>query len=103
MRYYHASLKINADIKGSSPDLTSLFTKQIQTPANSSTPASLLYLGPKQTHGCNTMASSRAKILALASPTLDSDRALRLRCVAEAQALDDDGCEIAKGAMEAGE
>jgi hypothetical protein len=29
MRYYHASLKINADIKGSSPDLTSLFTKQI--------------------------------------------------------------------------
>lgn len=51
------------------------------------------------------MASLRTRILALASPTLDSDRPQRLRCITEAKkALAEEGCDgLADVAAEAGE
>jgi hypothetical protein len=50
------------------------------------------------------MASLRSKVLALSSPTLDSDRSLRLRCLAEAKdAINEEGCDgLAEVAIDAG-
>ena len=51
------------------------------------------------------MASLRTKVLALASPALEIDRASKLRCVKEAkEAVGEEGCaELAQLTIEAGE